>query len=216
MGYVGTFVAADTPGAGAPATSKPTMKIGVVNITRVIKQFKKANVWGDGILKQAQEYEKTLKAEQEQLNARKAKLATLPEAQREAEQKALGTAEVAFREKDYEYQKDIRKKRDEMAVEINGDIAYIIDNIARQKGLEMVLTCPDVAEASEKHSLTDAMRRMTAPAVWVAWCNPSLDVTDEVVRYLNFYRKEDTIHKPVEGYRPSAVLPASNTMPARP
>lgn len=216
MGYVGTFVAADTPATGAPAASKPTLKIGVVNITRVIKQFKKANVWGDGILKQAQEYEKTLKAEQEQLNARKAKLATLPEAQRDAEQQSLSSAQVQFQQKDYEYQKDIRKKRDEMAVEINGDIAYIIDNIARQKGLDLVLTCPDVAEPAEKHSLTDAMRRMTAPAVWVAWCNPSLDITEEVVRYLNFYRKEDTMHKPVEGFKPSSVLPAGNTTPARP
>ncbi len=133
MGYVGTFVAADSPTAGAPAASKSSLKIGVVNITRVIKKFEKANFWGDGILKQAQEYDKTLKAEQEQLNARKAKLTTLPEAQREAEQKSLGAAQVAFQEKDYECQKDIRKKRDEMAVEINGDIAYIIDNLRARK-----------------------------------------------------------------------------------
>jgi Skp family chaperone for outer membrane proteins len=212
MGYLGTFVAAQNPGTGgaAPAANKPTLKIGVVNITRVIKEFKKANTWGDSILKQAQEYEKQLKAEQEQLKAREAKMQTMPESQRDSERKLFSAAQAAYRDKDYEYQKDIRKKRDEMAVEINGDIAYIIDNIARQKGLELVLTCPDVADAKEAHSLTDAMRRMTAPAVWVAWKHPSLDITSDVIQYLNYYRKEETRGKPVPGFSPTMVVPAGN------
>lgn len=217
MGYVGTFVAAQNPGAGGTAAAnQPTLKIGVVNITRVIKEFKKANTWGDSILKQAQAYEKQLKSEQEAIKGREAKMQTLPEAQRDAERKSILSANQALQEKDYEYQKDIRKKRDEMAVEINGDIAYIIDNIARQKGFELVLTCPDVADSKEAFSLTDAMRRMTAPAVWVAWKHPSLDITNDVIQYLNYYRKEETRGKPVPGFSPTGVVPASGSSPARP
>ncbi len=216
MGYVGTFVAAQGPVVPAGADNKPTLKIGVVNITRVIKEFKKANTWGDKILGQAKKYETELKGEQEQLKARELKLVTLPEAQRDAETKALRQAQGMLQDKDQEYQKDIRKKRDEMAIEINGDIGYIIDNIARQKGFELVLTCPDVADAKEMHTLTDAMRRMTAPAVWIAWKHPSLDITNDVVQYLNYYRKEDTIGKPIPEFSPAPVIPAGGAAPGRP
>jgi Skp family chaperone for outer membrane proteins len=217
MGYVGTFVAADGPAVPAGGNNQTTLKIGVVNITRVIKDFKKANTWGDRILNQAKKYETELKTEQEHLNGRKVKLATLQEPQKEAETKAIRQAEMLLQDKDQEYQKDIRKKRDEMAIEINGDIAYIIDNIARQKALELVLTCPDVADAKEMYSLSDAMRRMTAPAVWVAWKHPSLDITKDVVDYLNYYRKEDTIGDGgVKGFQPITVVPAGATVPGRP
>src|SRR5262245_2560415 len=218
MGYVGTFVAAQCPvtPAGGGGDNKPTLRIGVVNITRVIKDFKKANTWGDRILNQAKKYETELKAEQEALAGREAKLATLQEPQKEAEVKALRAAKMVLQDKDSEYQKDIRKKRDEMAVEINCDIAYIIDNIARQKGLEMVLTCPDVADPKEVHSLSDAMRRMTAPAVWVAWKHPGLEITKDVVDYLNYYRKEDTIGDGgVAPFKPAAVVPAGAAVPGR-
>ena len=213
LGYVGTWVSAQGTVVPATAASQPTLKIGVVNISRVIKDFKKANVWGEKILATAQKYEKELKAESEVLEGRKAKLNSLPENQKEAETGALGQLTLALSAKDREYQKDIRRQRDEMAIEINGDIAYIIDNLARQKGLELVLTCPDVPDDKEKFTLTDAMRRMTAPAVWVAWKHPSLDITADVVTYLNHYRKEDTIRKPIKEFspNPAAVTPASGT-----
>jgi Skp family chaperone for outer membrane proteins len=217
MGYVGTFVAAEGPVVPAAGDNKPTLKVGVVNITRVIKDFKKANTWGDRILNQAKKYETELKAEQEALNGREAKLATLQEHQKEAELKALRQAKMLLQDKDTEYQKDIRKKRDEMAVEINCDIGYIIDNISRQKGLELVLTCPDVADLKEMHSLSDAMRRMTAPAVWVAWKHPGLDITKDVVDYLNYYRKEETIGDGgVAPFKAPTLVPAGAAIPGRP
>ena len=88
MGYLGTWVAAQDgvkPAVGG-GEAKPTLKIGVVNITKVIKEFKKANTLGDKILKDATEYEGTLKKEQEELKAMEMRLATLPS---EAEKDAL-------------------------------------------------------------------------------------------------------------------------------
>jgi Skp family chaperone for outer membrane proteins len=176
------------PAGASGDASKPTLKIGYINITKVIKEFKKANVLGDRILADAQRYENELKGEQELLKAEEAKGRTLPtEQDKENHRKMLMQKNQAYQEKDYKYQKDIRSRRDDMAVEVNKDIQRIIDSIAKHMSLEMVLTCPDVGDAKEVGSLSDAMRRMTAPAVWVAWKHPGLDVTDEVIRWLNHY-----------------------------
>lgn len=192
MGYVGTWLAAQegVRQTGAAEAARPTLKIGVVNITKVIKEFKKANALGDRILADAQRYDNELKNDQEALKAQELKIRTMPEgAEKEAAAKMLRQKQMELQDKDLNYQKDIRKRRDDMAVEINKDIARIIDSLARHLGLEMVLTCPDVADENERGSLSDAMRRMTAPATWIAWRHPSLDITDEVCRWLDHYCK---------------------------
>src|SRR5262249_40477047 len=132
--------------------------------------------------------EDELKKSQEELKAEQARAAALPtEAEKEAARKVLTQKEQALRERDYECQKDIRKRRDDMATDINSNIQRVIDSLARHYSMEMILTCPDVADAKEVGSLSDAMRRMTAPATWVAWKHPSLDLTDECVKWLNHY-----------------------------
>jgi Skp family chaperone for outer membrane proteins len=189
-GYLGTRTSAQdgVKPAGATGDSKPTSKIGYINITKVIKEFQKANSMGDKILADAKRYEDELKKMQEELKAEQARGAALPsEADKEAARKTLTQKEQALREKDYDYQKDIRKRRDDMATDINSNIQRVIDSLARHHGMEMILTCPDVADAKEVGSLSDAMRRMTAPATWVAWKHPGLDLTEECVKWLNHY-----------------------------
>jgi Skp family chaperone for outer membrane proteins len=189
-GYLGTRTGAQEgvkPAAGS-SDNKPTTKIGYINITKVIKEFQKANSTGDKILADAKRYEDELKKMQEELKGEQARGAALPtEAEKEAVRKVLAQKEQALRERDYDCQKDIRKRRDDMATEINSNIQRVIDSLARHHGMEMILTCPDVADAKEVGSLSDAMRRMTAPATWVAWKHPGLDLTDECVKWLNHY-----------------------------
>ena len=65
------------PAGASGDASKPTLKIGYINITKVIKEFKKANVLGDRILADAQRYENELKAEQELLKGEEALFASV-------------------------------------------------------------------------------------------------------------------------------------------
>jgi hypothetical protein len=37
-----------------------------------------------------------------------------------------------------------------------------------------------------------------------------------VIQYLNYYRKEETRGKPIPGFGPTSVVPASGSSPARP
>jgi Skp family chaperone for outer membrane proteins len=173
----------------ASGTSAATLKIGYINITKVIKEFAKANAMGDKILADATRYEKELKDAQDVLKAEdgKLKLPNKTEEEKDAIRKGLYKMQSDLSEKDLAYQKDIRKRRDDMAIEINTNIQRVIDSLAKHHALELVLTCPDVADTKEVGSLSDAMRRMTAPAVWIAWKHKDLDITDECVKWLNHY-----------------------------
>lgn len=190
LGYFGTWVSAQntpaTPMGGA--VEKPTMKIGYLNIAKVIKEFKKANAMGDKILADAQNFEKELKTDQEVIKAEEAKLKVAPtDIEKETIRKRMYQLQMTYSEKDLAYQKDIRKRRDDMLVEVNKDVQRIIDSLARHMGLELVLSCPDVPTKEEVGTLSDAMRRISAQAVWVAWKHPGMDMTDEAVRWLNHY-----------------------------
>jgi Skp family chaperone for outer membrane proteins len=110
-----------------------------------------------------------------------------------------------LQDKDLAYQKDIRKRRDDMAITINKEIKQVVNSLAQHRKLELILQCPDVAVPEEENSLTDAMRRMTAPATWIAWRHPGIDITEEVIRWLNHY------YPAPGGTAPSGVTPTSGS-----
>jgi Skp family chaperone for outer membrane proteins len=196
LGLVGNWVSADqkkpTPEKKLDKAevnvdpSKSRLKVGVVNLTKVIKDFKKANAIGDKILATAKMNELELKAEQEQLAAEEKRVAALPDGD---EKKEAAKRQRENREtltvKEAEYQKEIGKQRDDMAIEVNKHIQDSIEKIARRRSLELVLTCPFVEGKEEIGSLADAMRRIRAPAVWVAWNHSDLDMTDDLISTLN-------------------------------
>lgn len=195
VGYVGNWVAAEQKKPAIRTSEKPAinvdldktkLKVGVVNLTRVIKQFESANATGDSILKAAKEYEFELKAEKERLDGEEKRVAALPDGdKKDRANKAIGQSRIALQKKDAEYQSIIRKRRDQMAVQVNKQIRDQIERIAHRRDLQLVLTCPDVATKEEEGTVTDAMRRMTASAVWVAWSDPQLNITEELIAALN-------------------------------
>lgn len=195
LGYVGSRLAAEQKKPLISTSEKPRinadlsklgLNVGVVNLTKVFKEFNSANWTGDKILEAAKEYEMELKAEKEKLEAEQKRVAALSDGDEKDEaNKAVRQGQAVLQEKDAKCQKIIRKRRDEMAIHVNKQIQDEIERLARDRGLELVLTCPDVPTKEEEGSLTDAMRRMTAPAVWVAWRHPNLDITSELIAVLN-------------------------------
>ena len=190
----------------APAATK----IGVVNILKVVKDFKKADVLGKHILDDAQKYEMDLNSEKEALKQEQQRIQTLPEGpEKETKSKALRDKIHLLEDKDQAAKKDITKRRDDMAIEINRNIQTVIDSLARHYGFEMVFTYPDVTDVKERNTINDAMRHITAPGMMLAWCDSRLDITEECIRWLNHY------FKPPEGTTsaPSGanVTPAAGT-----
>ena len=91
----------------------------------------------------------------------------------------------ALQEKEAGYQSKIRKRRDQMAVQVNKQIHDEMGKIATRRELELVLTYPGAQSKEEEDDLADAMHRVQAPAVWVGWYSPKLDITEELIAALN-------------------------------
>lgn len=199
-----------TPAGGSAPSSPsaaPTTKIGVVNILKVVKDFKKADTLGAQILNDAKKYEYELNAEKEKLKLRQANIATLPDAQKDQETKTVRDLINQLQDKDQAYQKDIRTRRDNMAIEINKNIQTVIDSLARQNGFDIVLTYPDITDEKEHNTIGDAMRHITTPGTMIAWHDRRLDITDECIRWLNYYFKVEgsaatTTAAPANGQQP--------------
>src|SRR5205823_13710370 len=95
MGVFGTWVSAQN--GPAPAPAKPTLKIGIVNLNMVLKEFKKANVMGESLIKQAQEKEIQVKAKEEDLQKKGIEAQKIADpAQRDARARELQQVQLAL------------------------------------------------------------------------------------------------------------------------
>lgn len=202
MGVFGTWVSAQNP-AAAPAAAKPTMKIGIVNLNMVLKEFKKANVMGESLIKQAKEKEDQVKAKEEALQKKNIEAQKIPDAaQRDAAARQLQQEQLSLQNEVIDSKKLFAKMQSDMAVDVYSNINQVIDSIARTQGLELVLTYPDITDPKERGKSADAFRILANQSAMVAWKHPGLDVTDSVIATLNHYFPP-----------PPGVVPAGGTAP---
>ena len=206
LGYFGTWVSAQNGTPAPPPAAKPTLKIGVVNIAKVLKNFEKANYLGETLLKDAQAKEEYVKKQAMLLEGENQKATIEPDkAKQEAMMKDIRNRDAQLKEQTIEYKKVFTEKQGEMAVSVNSEINRVIDSVAKTYGLELVLTYPDVVDEAERGKTPDAFRRLSTPAAMVAWVNPGLDLTDTVIATLNKY-----FPKPAGVTQTSGVSGAAN------
>ena len=205
MGLFGTWVSAQnvTPAA---APSKPTMKVGIINLNMVLKEFKKANVMGESLIKQAQEKETQVKAREEDLQKKgiEAQKMTDP-TQRDTRLRELQQLQLSLQNEVVDSKKAFAKMQSDMAQDVYSNLMQVIDSIARTQGLELVLTYPDITDPKERGKSADAFRILANQSAMVAWKHPGLDVTDSVIATLNHYFPP-----------PPGVVPAGGTNVANP
>lgn len=220
LGWFGTWVSGQQPGTVQPAvgTNKPVTKIGVMNIAKVLKNFTNANALGDQLIREAQDHENSLNLKKQELKKKELEIAAMPKgaAQDEAAKK-LHADSFAVQELEIEFRKKLSERQSEMAGTVMKSIDHIVDFLAKQNGLEMVLAYPDATTDEEAKSPPNAIRRLSAPAATVIWKNPGLDISDEVVRYLNHYYPAPANYKPPAGgvnlATPPSAPPQPNTAP---
>ena len=189
MGVFGTWVSAQ-PGTPAPAPAKPTMKVGIINLNMVLKEFKKANVMGESLIKQAQEKETQVKAREEALQKKGIEAQKIVDpAQRDAEGRRLQQEQLSLQNEVVDSKKAFAKRQSDMAVEVYGDLQKVINSIATTQGLELVMTYPDITDPKEVGKAPDAFRLLANQSAMVAWKHPGLDITDTVIATLNHYFK---------------------------
>jgi Skp family chaperone for outer membrane proteins len=189
MGVFGTWVAAqNTPAPATPPATKPTLKIGIVNLNMVLKEFKKANAMGESLIKQAQEKENQIKAQEDAIRKQVIEAQKLTDTvARDAQIKALEKQQFDLSGVVADQKKAFTKLQSDMAVAVYDNVRQVIDSIARTQGLEMVLTYPDITDEKERGKPPDAFRILSNTGTMVAWKHPGLDITDSVIATLNHY-----------------------------
>ena len=189
LGYFGMRVSGQgvTP-AAATTQDKPTLKIGVINVAKVLKNYDKANYLGEVLLTEAKAKDKYIQDQLLALQGEERKIeAEADKAKREAMMKDVGARKLDLDNQAREYKAKFSEKQADMAVGVNKEINAVIDSIVKTYKLELVLTYPGVIDDAERDKAPDAFRRLSTPAVMVAWAHPGLDMTDTVIATLNKY-----------------------------
>ncbi len=166
----------------APAT----LKVGVVNINKILKGFDKANTLGDQLLTESKAEGDRLLAMRNQLETEAKAVEKIADpALKETKSKELRKRQGDMNEMELDARKRLTEKQSAMASEVNKDIQKVIEACAKSWGLELILSYPDAVTAEELSSPGAAMRRLGAPAAMPIYVHPQLDITDLVVQTLN-------------------------------
>jgi Skp family chaperone for outer membrane proteins len=216
LGWFGAWVSAQngTPPAPAP---KPTTKVGVMNIAKVLKNFNKANYLGDTLINEAKEHEKSLTNMKIQLQQDEQRVMALPKGPAQDEElKRLRASKLSIDEKEIDFKKKLAEKQSTMADTVMQAMDQIVEFLSKQNGLELVVSYQDATSEEETKLPGYSIRRLSVPGATVMWKAPGMDISDEVIRYLNHYHKAPDGYKPSTGGASMAAPPAapSNVQPA--
>jgi len=220
LGWFGAWVSAQQGGTPAPApAAKPTTKVGVMNIAKVLKNFTKANYLGDTLINEAKEHEKSLNQSKIQLQQDEQRVMSLPKGPAQDEElKRLRATKLSIDEKEIDFKKKLAEKQSAMADQVMQAMDQIVDFLSKQNGLELVISYQDATSEEEMKLPGYSIRRLSVPGASVMWKVPGMDITDEVVRYLNHYHKAPDGYKPSVGGANMAAPPAAgqpNTVPGQ-
>ena len=210
LGWFGAWVSAQNGTPAAPA-AKPTTKVGVMNIAKVLKNFTKANYLGDTLINEAKEHEQSLQKMKIQLQQDEQRVMAMPKGPAQDEElKRLRQSKLAIDEKEIDFKKKLAEKQSSMADTVMQAMDQIVEFLAKQNGLELVISYQDATSEEETKLPGYSIRRLSVPGASVMWKMPGMDISDEVIRYLNHY------HKAPDGYKPSTGGAAMATPPAAP
>ena len=180
--YVGSQLRAQQPGA-APAA---TMKMRLVNLQYVIKNYKRTEAlraehtamfkkFDDEI----QQMKKIAEARQQQLND--------PQyaAQKEAIEKEIKRLQREMADKSEEARAALAKKEGEIITLVYNEVDDAVKKYAAMSGIELVMHYNDPVAEAERRSANNVARKMSAGACMPMYMVAGLDISDEIVKYLN-------------------------------
>jgi len=186
--YVGSRLTAQTgapadAGAAAPA---PTMRLRLVNLQYVIKNYKRMDMLRAENTELFKQYDGELQKLKTALDGRTKQLQDPQFAdQRAALDKEVKRLTRDIQEKTEDARVALDKKQGETIVLVYKELDEAVRTYARQSGLELVLHYNDAVVESDKNSATNIARKMTAGACMPMYMLPSLDISQDIVNALN-------------------------------
>jgi Skp family chaperone for outer membrane proteins len=167
--YASNKMWAQAPNPNPPAApAQPKTKIGLVNLSRVIKEYNKFKT-----------FQEEMKKAVEPFQGRDAALKT------EGDKLAKEAIQRQLEDNKVEAQKSIGKKQEDQLVILYKDIRTVVDRFAQAHGFEMVLHYNDAVTPEEYWSAQNIARKMQAGALMPMYIQGGLDISHNIIATLN-------------------------------
>jgi Skp family chaperone for outer membrane proteins len=203
LATVGLAVAM-SPAAHGQGNSTPPrpQRIVIVNIAKVLRDYKKANFKGAEITKKREVYVKQVQALQDQVSAINADYVKqqVPDVKKQLEEKARGL-QRQIEDIDRQAKRELTQLSNDTIVQVYQEIKGVIFDIAKTNSLDMVLCYPAATKPEDENSPQVAQLMLQTPAL-IPFYHTGMDITKVVV---------DTLNARYPSPDPPAVTPASGT-----
>ncbi|MBO0696830.1 MAG: OmpH family outer membrane protein [Zavarzinella sp.] len=194
--------AAYAQGTGGSTPAPRPQKIMIVNIAKVLRDYKKANFQGAEITKKREAFVKKVQAIQDQLALVNADFnkATNPEVKKQLQEKALGY-QRQIEDIDREAKRELTQLSNDTIVRVYQEIKSVIFDIAKTNNLDMVLCYPAATKPEDENSPQVAQLMLQTPAL-IPFYHSGMDITKYVV---------DTLNARYPSQDPPPITPAGGT-----
>jgi Skp family chaperone for outer membrane proteins len=184
--YVGSRLMADPGGAGAGAVA-PSMKVRMVNLQFVIKNYKRTDALRNEHTELFKQYDDQIKKIKEMMDGRSKQLQDPQYAgkEREAIEKEVKRLQREMQDKTEEARAALDKKQGDLIVLVYREVDEAVRMYARQAGLEMVMHYNDAVVETDRNSAANIARKMSAGACMPMYLAPGLDISQDIVNALN-------------------------------
>lgn len=174
------------PATGVAAPQVVPIRVAVVNINKVLKNFNKAQQLNSFISNKVSGYRNQITAKREELAKIQEKIAKAVNPAEAEELKKQGVAlERQMQDLDAEASKDISNQQGTIAIGIYKDIEGVIQRCAVTNGFDIVLSFPDATVDAEMYTQPNVVRKLAAQAAIPLFYKAHVDMTQAVIDTLN-------------------------------
>jgi Skp family chaperone for outer membrane proteins len=201
--------------AGGAAAQPQRSKIALINIAKVLKEYKRANAQGQEIATKRKQYLDQVNALRTAINDKNKQIADpkTPQDVKERLQREMVQANRQIEDIDRTAQKELGEVSNNTIVKVYSEITEITKAFAEAYGFELVLAYPDATSTTEASTPVVAQLKLQTPALMPFYVRPGIDISDSVIKALNERYPAPEAKAPAPGS--SGVTPASGTSTPR-
>jgi len=192
VAYFGSHMSAQTGGVqqtGAtqpPAVAPLRTKIALINLTSVVKQYKKWTNFQEEMKGQVAGYEKALQAKQTKLEEMKTRVLKDPSLRDQLEKEAK-VVQREIQDINEEAKVTLGKKEGDQIVIIYKEVRSAAEAYAKAHDIELVMHYNDVISKEDLDLPSNVQRKFTTGACMPIVMHPSMDISNDVIWMLNNY-----------------------------
>jgi Skp family chaperone for outer membrane proteins len=191
VAYLGSRLAAEPP-AGTPAksgaaavTPQPQSKVAVLNLSYVIKNYKKWTTFQTEYKAKLEAYDGELKKLKGQLDLKQQNLPKVDPGQKEQMEREMRDIQRAMQDKTEDGKKALAEMEAKQFSTIYKDVQDMTTRYAKSRNIEIVMHYNDGTTEAEVNNPMNIGRKMGQGACFPLYTAPGIDISQDVLAYLN-------------------------------